>query len=214
MIIQPLLLFFSFFNFLASDTIQPPVSKFNVTGAVDVYYAYDFNQPIQKDRQYTTQAARHNEFNINWAYIHLNYFDNQVRGNLALHTGTYAVFNYADEPNQLLKLVAQANAGVRIAPNVWIDAGVMPSHIGYENTLSAENEIYTRALMAENSPYFSTGVRLSAEINKELAVAVVLLNGWQNITETNSSKSIGLNINYKPSSKIELNYTRCVKLKL
>src|SRR5690606_6742924 len=35
---------------------------------VDGYYAWDFNRPRALDRAYTTQPARHNEFNVNLAY--------------------------------------------------------------------------------------------------------------------------------------------------
>lgn len=207
MFIKSLLIIFSFINFQPQDTTKSYIKNFNLTAAVDTYYAYDFNRPLNNNRQFTTQAARHNEFNINWAFIQLNYSDDLIRSNFAIHTGTYVLFNYADEPNTLLKLIAQANAGVKIGSNIWIDVGVLPSHIGYENTLSAENEIYTRALMAENSPYFSTGVQLNAEVTKELTASFVILNGWQNITETNHSKSVGMNINYKPAPHIEINYS-------
>lgn len=36
---------------------------------VDTYYAYDFGRPASFDRVFTTQAARHDEFNINLAYV-------------------------------------------------------------------------------------------------------------------------------------------------
>lgn len=206
MIFHFIFLLFSFFNFQFPDSLEANERKLKVSGAIDVYYGYDFNKPLSKDRQFTTQAVRHNEFNINWAYIQLEYLNKNVRGNFALQTGTYAMFNYAEEP-ALLQLIAQANAGVRIAPNIWLDAGIMPSHIGYEYTLSAENEVYTRSLMAENSPYFSTGVQLSADLSEVLAVSFVVLNGWQNITETNDAKSFGINVNFRPSSKLEMNYS-------
>lgn len=177
-----------------------------LSGAVDVYYGYDFSEPIGQDRLYTTQAYRHNEFNLNWAFLRADYATDRIRATLALQTGTYVQANYAAEPNELTQLIAQANAGVRLAEGVWLDAGILPSHIGYESTFSGNNEIYTRALMAENSPYYETGARLTAAISEKVTMKFLVLNGWQNIQETNNAKSLGFGISYTPTEELELSY--------
>src|SRR5450631_2349630 len=57
----------------AADAAAPQAadSKPAVTlGAfVDGYYAWDFDQPPAFDRAYTTQPARHAEFNVNLAFV-------------------------------------------------------------------------------------------------------------------------------------------------
>ncbi|WP_299761918.1 porin [uncultured Pontibacter sp.] len=186
--------------------LQEANKPFKISGGVDVYYAYDFSKPYEKDRLYTTQAFRHNEFNLNWGFLQADYATDKVRATLALHTGTYVQSNYAAEPNELTRLIAQANAGVRLAEGVWLDVGILPSHIGYESTFSIDNEIYTRALMAENSPYFETGARLTAEVSDKVTMKFLVLNGWQNIQETNDAKSLGFGISYTPTDKLELSY--------
>ena len=40
-----------------------------IGGFVDTYYAFDFNRPSNFDRAYTTQPARHDEFNVNLAFL-------------------------------------------------------------------------------------------------------------------------------------------------
>ena len=42
--------------------------KITFGGFVDGYDAFDFNRPATFDRSFTTQPARHNEFNVNLAY--------------------------------------------------------------------------------------------------------------------------------------------------
>lgn len=189
---------------LAQDSIA--TSPWNFSAGADIYYAYETNQPDERDRLYTTQAARHNEFNLNWGYLQADYRSKKVRGTMALHTGTYAQFNYAAEPNDLYRLIAEAHAGVNLGGSFWLDAGIIPSHVGYESTFSIFNEIYTRALMAEGSPYFSTGVQLSGDLCETLSFKAVLVNGWQNIAETNEAKSVGLALNFRPNDRLELNY--------
>ena len=57
-------------------------------GFVDGYYAYDFGRPKNIDRVFTTQAVRHNEFNVNLAYVEAKLSGARVRGRLALQAGT------------------------------------------------------------------------------------------------------------------------------
>lgn len=49
-------------------------------GFVDAAYAYDMNRPAGRDRAFTTQPARHNEFNINLAFIEAKLLSGRVRG--------------------------------------------------------------------------------------------------------------------------------------
>lgn len=43
------------------------VVRVSLGGFADVYYAYDFQRPLKIDRPFTTQAGRHNEFNVSLA---------------------------------------------------------------------------------------------------------------------------------------------------
>jgi hypothetical protein len=53
-----------------SSTGSPDTAVSVAFGAfVDGYYAYDFGRPRVIDRPFTTQAVRHNEFNVNLAYV-------------------------------------------------------------------------------------------------------------------------------------------------
>jgi Putative beta-barrel porin-2, OmpL-like. bbp2 len=67
-------------------------------GFVDNYYAYDFGRPVNFDRPFTTQAVRHNEFNVNLVWLEAKVSGPRVRGRLALQAGTSVQSNYAGEP--------------------------------------------------------------------------------------------------------------------
>ena len=68
--------------------------KLSFGGFVDGYYAWDFGRPPTFDRSFaggapfTTQPTRHNEFNINLAFIEAKLDGQRVRGRLALQAGT------------------------------------------------------------------------------------------------------------------------------
>ena len=66
-------------------------------------------------------------------------------------TGTYANANLAAEPG-VLKNIYEANVGVKVSRNkdLWVDAGVLSSHMGFESATGADNWNLTRSLLAES----------------------------------------------------------------
>lgn len=195
-----------FFTFVAITVAQD--SPVNIHGFVDFYYAYDFNKPASMNRSYTTQPLRHNEFNLNVGAIGLTYTDEYIRGNFSLHTGTYVQSNFAAEP-PLFKNIFEASVGTKLG-NIWIDAGIFPSHIGLEGILSKDNWTYSRSLAADYSPYFETGLRISSQLSEHFTAGLLVLNGWQNIQETNSNKSIGTFLRYTPIENTIVNWSTFV----
>jgi hypothetical protein len=176
------------------------------SGFADVYYAYDFNKPENHERPgFLYNHKRHNEFNVNLALVKAAYQADRVRGNLALMAGTYAQYNLAAE-QPLLKNVYEANAGVKLTKNLWLDAGIFSSHIGMEGAISKDNLTLTRSLAAENSPYFESGVKLSYAASGKWAFTGLVVNGWQNIREPegNSSKAIGTQVLFKANDQLLL----------
>jgi hypothetical protein len=182
-------------------------------GFVDSYYAYDFGRPVNFDRPFTTQAARHNEFNVNLAYVEAKVTGARVRGRLALQAGTSVQSNYAGEPAigsvsgpSLSRFIQEAFAGYQITPSVWIDGGIFLSHIGLESFISRDNPTYTRSLSADYTPYYESGVRLAWQATPKLSAMIHVLNGWQNISENNQDKAVGTRVDYARSSSTTLSY--------
>ena len=183
---------------------------------VDTYYAFDANQPANRERPFTTLPTRHNEFALNLAYVEGTIASDRWRGRLALQTGTSVYANYASELRapakngaqlaDLLQHVQEAVAGYRIAEGLWIDGGIYFSHIGSEGFISRDNWTYTRSLIADFSPYYQAGVRLSYEPNPQWAFQLHVLNGWQNILETNSEKALGTQVTFKVSPDLTITH--------
>ena len=199
----------------------PPDTSIKVSfgGFVDAYYAWDSSEPPTFDRSFaggtlfTTQPARHNEFNVNLAFVEAKLDGPRVHGRLALQAGTSVQSNYSGEPtngaisgSSLARLLQEAFAGVKIGENLWIDGGIFFSHMGLEGWISRDNPTYTRSLVADYSPYYSTGMRAIWQATPRLTAHVHVVNGWQNISENNSGKGAGLRFDYAPSSSTTLSY--------
>ena len=207
---KKILAFGSFILGLNVQAQNDSIQKLKLSGYAEVYYTYDFNQP--KNNQlpnYLYSFNRHNEVNLNFGTIQLQYNDERVRGNLALMAGTYVQSNLAAEPDGL-RNIYEANISVKLSKNknLWLDAGIMPSHIGFESAIGANVATLTRSIQAENSPYFSTGVKLGyISSNNKWAMSLHYLNGWQRIKrlDGNSTPAFGHQITYTPNEKFSIN---------
>ncbi len=191
------------------------VAKFTFSGYGELYYSCDFANPSNHEKpNFVYNHKRHNEFNANLILAKANYTASRTRANLGLMTGNYAQYNLSNEPTWA-QFIYEANIGVKLSQrhNLWLDAGIMPSHIGFESAISADCWTLTRSILAENSPYFETGLKLSFANKKEnLNLAFLVLNGWQRVQRlpNRQSPSFGVQINYKPTEKLQLNYSNFV----
>jgi hypothetical protein len=180
--------------------------SFKVSGFVDTYYAFDSNTPADRERDFTTQPVRHNEFNVNLAYIAAVIEREKTRGRLALQFGNSVTTNYSAEPNTDLKIIQEAFVGRKLGERTWIDMGIFLGNIGTESWISKDNWTYTRALNSDYAPYYSSGVRFTHQINTQQSFQILLLNGWQNITETNQGKAIGSQYKNQINHKLIFTY--------
>ena len=197
-----------------STPTQPAqASGLTLTGYVEAYYTHDFTAPktSQERPGFLYNHKRNREVNLNLAFAKLAYVSDRVRGNLALQVGTYAQYNYAAEQD-LVKNIFEANAGVKLSRNsdLWLDAGIFTSHIGFESAISKDCWTLTRSLLAENSPYYLSGAKLTYNTrNGKWTLLGMATNGWQRVKKVDgySGPSFSTQVQYRPSSKLTLNWS-------
>ncbi|MDP4197480.1 MAG: porin [Bacteroidota bacterium] len=183
---------------------QPEQNKFSWTISFETYYLYDFNKPASKQLPgYLYSHSKNNQFSINYALLDVHYIDSSMHVNLGLISGDYSQRNYSVEPETYRHLF-EANIGFQIWNRLWIDAGIMSSHIGLESAITYDNLTLTHSIMAHNSPFYETGIKLSYSTGNWI-LAFLILNGWQNINDNNNNKAIGAQVQWKPSDKLLLN---------
>ena len=190
-------------------------SAITLSAYAEAYYSFDMAQPDNHLRPgFFYSFNRHNEVNLNMGMIKLAYAKNNVRGNLALMAGTYPQYNLAAEP-ELLRSVFEANAGVKLSKTkeLWIDAGIMPSHIGFESAIGKDCWNLTRSMLADNTPYYEAGARLSyTSPSGRWYASGLLLNGWQRIARVdgNNTPAFGTQLTFKPSGSTTFNWSTFV----
>ena len=188
-------------------------SGLTLTGYVEAYYTHDFTAPKTNQERpgFLYNHKRNREVNVNVAFIKAAYANERVRGNLAIQVGTYAQYNYAAEQD-LVKNIFEANAGVKLSrtKDLWLDAGIFASHIGFESAISKDCWTLTRSLVAENSPYYLSGAKLTYNTpGAKLTLLGMVTNGWQRVAKLPgySGPSVSTQVQYRPSSKLTLNWS-------
>jgi len=194
-----------------TDNPWNKIPDFYINGYLEVFYAYDFNRPSAVQRQpFFYNHNRHNEFNINHGLIGFGVEHSKYRATLTMQTGTYPNDNYSDEPG-VLKNIYEAYIGLSLnrKNNLWFDAGIFESFIGFEGPISIDNWTLSRSLCSENVPYFLTGAKITYTPNDKWTLLGSITNGWQRIQKVqgNSIPSFGTQVLYSPNKKYSLNWS-------
>ena len=199
----------------SSQAAIDSIKAFTFQGYGEIYYSSDSSNHANNEKSnFLYNHKRNNEININLAYAKTSFNQNNIRANAAFMLGNYSQYNLSAEPNWA-QYIFEANVGFKISKkqNIWLDAGIMPSHIGFESAISADCWTLSRSILAENSPYYETGIKLSyTNKSEKFNASLIVLNGWQKIKTPDYFKqpSFGLQINYKPNSKLILNYSNFI----
>jgi Putative beta-barrel porin-2, OmpL-like. bbp2 len=195
-------------NTATMDTLESTViGHLAVGGYLDTYYGYNFSQPQNGTNPYFVSSNRHDEMNINLAYLDLRYKSTNFHFRFVPGYGTYMNANYANEVGTL-KNIVEANAGIRLSAkrSIWLDIGVFGSPYTNESAISKDHLMYTRSFAPENVPYYLSGLKVSVPLTKKWSSYFFLLNGWQVIQSDDKNKAIGTQVEYRPNKKMLFNW--------
>lgn len=187
---------------IAQDSVAiKEKTKFVLSGYADIYYQYDFNKATDKLRPpFLYNFKKHDELTINLIFLKGNFESKKLRANLGLMAGNYAKYNLAAEP-EFFRYIYEANIGYKFSDKFSADVGIFPSHIGCESANAKDNWNLSRSILAENSPYYETGIKFNYTPNAQWAFSLFGLQGWQNIKDYNASKAIGTQVVFKPNDQ-------------
>jgi hypothetical protein len=191
------------------DSLQQK-GKLTLSGYVETYFLYDFHHQNESNLPgYFYSYSRNQEVNLNIGYLMASYEHDRTRANFGLMAGTYSRYNLAHEPPEFRNIL-EANVGVQLhkKQEIWLDAGVLPSHIGFEGVRGMDCLNLTRSMMAENSPYYLAGLRASfLSENKRWYASLSYLNGWQRMYRLagNTTPAFGHQLMFTPNDRLTIN---------
>jgi hypothetical protein len=160
---------------------------------LDTYYAYYTDSlAIGEFQKLASISPQSNVFGLNTAAIDFEYTAERVRGFAGIHYGDFSRSTWTDPFNNIM----EAHAGLRIAENFWIDAGLFKTHLGTEGLLPKENICSSIAMATYFEPALISGIRFNYQPSASWMINLYLLNGYNGFVDNNSKKSLGSLITY------------------
>ena len=184
---------------------EPSSHGIALHGWADVFYGLNFNRPADGASFLPgtgTTAKRANEVSLNVAALDASLDPDPVGFHLTIALGTGTDVLHAAEPSapatglEVWRAVYQASVAWKapVGRGLLFEAGIYPSHIGYEGFFSKDNWNYTRSWMGEFSPYYQAGLKIAYAFDEHWSAQVHLLNGWQTIGDDNHAKAVGTQV--------------------
>lgn len=180
----------------AADDFLKDVS---ITGHFDLYYQHSFNNPGSASNLGFRQFdVKHDQFSL--AALQVNFSKAPKEGSpmgftLSLAAGKNQDIINAAEPGgtESYRYIQQAYVSYLLPKSgTTIDLGKFLTWIGYEGIVSPSNDVYSLSeLFYVAQPIYHTGLRVSTPLGAGLTGSAYLVNGWNEVEDSNGAKSYG-----------------------
>lgn len=187
-------------------------------GFIDGAYLLDFNFPPNHQFRSKVTTPRVNEFNINMAGASIRKEASETSrlgAELLVHAGEDSKdFGFANGAPKVgssdeLRHFGRANMSY-LAPvgrGLMLQAGLFNSLIGYESLYAKDNANYTRAWVADYSPYLMFGINASYPLRPDLTGTVFVINEYAHLSHANDLPSYGVQLAWRRSPRLLLQQT-------
>lgn len=166
----------------------------------DVYGDLNFNHPASGVNQLYNFDTKANAAHLNFAKIAMEKASGPIGFRVDLGIGTTVdIMSAADRAPEGMKYLEQVYLEFRPSHfhGIQIDAGKFLTAAGAELTESNANWNYSRGLLfAWAIPYYHLGVRATIPVTKSFSAGVQVVNGWNNVKDNNSGKTVGFSGTY------------------
>ena len=161
----------------------------------DGYYSLNFNHPLSGANQLRNFDVEAGRMNLSMAKVTVEHSAAPLGFRLDLGYGkAFDIIHGADRAGPM-RYIEQAYISWKPSPRqgFQLDFGKFASSAGAEVIETNQNWNYSRSLLfVWACPYYHFGLRAAAPIGKHFSGGVQLLNGWNNVVDNNSAKTIGL----------------------
>jgi hypothetical protein len=185
----------------AADDATPPPSPWTRWGTgfsllFDGYVDGSFNNPASGFNGLRNFDVRANSLHFSMGMITIDHGPAPVGFHLDAGFGeAFDIIHATDKAPDDLKYIQQAYVSVK--PKSWhgveVDAGEFWSSAGAEVAATNQDWNYSRSLLyAWAVPYYHFGIRASFPIGAQFTGGVQVVQGWNNVKDNNSGKTVGI----------------------
>jgi hypothetical protein len=185
-----------------------------ISGLLDVYYGYNFNQPVDQSVQLRGLETKSNSFQLNLVKLTFNKAaaeKNTVGYRFDLMAGpaadSYSAFEPVAGQQNIMKHLQQAyiSYNAPIGKGLTLDFGKYATFVGAEVLETIDNWHYQQSLLfAYAQPYYHTGLRATYNFSEKVGFGAYVVNGWNSSFDNNTGKSVGLSATLTPNAKFQL----------
>jgi len=179
----------------AQDSTKEAPKATTVSGSVDVYYRFNFQNPTGLPYNSGTSFTKsNNSFELGMASVRLDHSFGKASATVDLGFGRRAEeFSYNDgNANGFITLanVKQAYLSYAVTDKFKLTMGKWGTHVGYELLDAPLNRNYSMSYMFTNGPFFHTGLKADFSLTKKTTLMVGVANPTDYSTTTSSSKFV------------------------
>lgn len=207
-LILPALGFASITNDSTTVDSSEDQNGLQLSGYVDTYYSYNFNNPENRSNFGSTGVGRifdgyHNQVALGLLQANILYTTDKVDVVMDLVYGPNAeLANFGNSGTSLS--IKQAYISAMITEKLGFTVGQFGTHIGYELVDAPVNFNYSLSYLFGNGPFYHTGLKFNYQFSENVGAMVGVLNGWDAIQDNNGGKSIAAQLNITPVSGLDL----------
>jgi len=166
------------------------------SGLIDGYYSFNFNHPNSGFNTLRNFEVKANQFSLNMTKLSMTHTPDPVGFTFELGFGRAWQVLHATEPAGLGIAQYIPQAYVSVKPAGWggfqFDFGKFYTSAGAELTENNLTWSYGRGYLYTNGPYYHFGARATKPLSKSFTVGLQLVNGWNNLEDNNSGKTVGI----------------------
>lgn len=190
---------------LSATSLHAQDLPITFSGAVSTYYSISLNQPPSQTYAYTTQPKRERTIAVDLAVLSAEWKTESVIVRTSFQAGTWAEANYVGD-DASWRFIREVSVAVAFDSLIGAIAGIIPSHIGHESAINAENMLLSRSLIADWTPYYVTGAGVRWSPSSTVYAKLFVVNGWQKIVDNNRYLSLGTQLQYQASDKATISW--------
>jgi len=195
-------------------TITSLLGSTTLSGFIDGYYGLNFNHPASHTSQLRNFDIETNQFGLNMIELIADKAPDATASRLGYHVS----LGFGQAMNTVNVLEGHDTSGVgqfdqylkegylsylvKVGKGLQVDAGKFVTPAGAEVIETKDNWNYSRGLLfAWAIPYYHYGLRAKYTFNDKAAVTGYVLNGWNNVIDNNSGKTVAVSLALTPTKK-------------
>lgn len=170
--------------------------RIKLYGLLDANYSWNFNDPASKINTFRNFDYRTNTGDINYGEFAIETPVEPIgfRADFGFGRSTQLVHG-SEQAGKAFRYIQQAYVSAKPLKNYGLqfDFGKFVTSAGAEVIETHSNWNYSRSLLfAWAIPYYHMGLRTSIPVHKNYTAGFQLVNGWNNVEDTNGAKTVGL----------------------